>query len=158
MIVALAVAILAFAGALHVGEGYPTRTPDPLLFASSISFTNGEAGPITYGQAVYESAAATVKLAKSSGTDSEAEVIGFVAQATIASGAAGLIAITWGQVIPGLGAMTANQRVYLSTVAGALVTAVPTAVGGHNFLVMLGYSPSTTSLLYQPKPPIGIAA
>lgn len=118
-----------------------------------LSLTDGESTSIAIGQAVYISAADTVKkaLADASGTK---DVIGLVAQASINASSSGIIKTSgvlsasttqWDAVTGGSGGLTPNSRYYLdSSTAGKLTATAPTTAG--QYVCPVGLAISTTEM------------
>lgn len=116
-----------------------------------IEMTNGEASSIVIGAPVYVSAASTVMKAQADASGT-VDVLGLVAETTIASAASGsiqtdgvLAATTaqWDAVTGGLGGLTAGAKYYLDPdTAGMLTTTAPTTVG--DFVAPIGKALSTT--------------
>lgn len=121
--------------------------------ASSLSdnFTNGEAGAIAIGRAVYSSAADAVKLANANALGTK-DVVGLVGAVSISSGAAGaivsegILAATtaqWDAVTGQTGGLTFGARYFLSNAtAGALTTTAPTS----GYIAPVGIGQSTTKM------------
>lgn len=105
-------------------------------------YTNGEASPITIGQAVYISGNNTVMLADND-VNAKDDPIGLVKDASIAAAASGVI-FTNGQAAGVLTGATAGTKYFLSDTAGALTTTVPTGSGKN--VVFMGYAKNATDL------------
>lgn len=99
-----------------------------------LSFTNGNASPITRGQAVYLTAAAdTVDLATAASDAAAARAVALVKEQSIASGSAGSFAGPGEKALarlePGL-VLGNGDELYLSaTTPGSLTTVAPSAAG-----------------------------
>ncbi len=96
-----------------------------------ITLTNSNAGAITAGQPVYSSGDNTVDLADDD-TAAKARCIGFVNQASIASSAAGDIAVDGHVGISSAdqeGVWLFGQTIYLHSTAGHLTNVVPSVTG-----------------------------
>lgn len=127
--------------------------------AVSFSATNGEAGAIVIGQAVYVSGAATVKkaLANAAGTK---DIVGLVSDVSIAGSAVGnyitegtVTATTgqWDAVTGQTGGLTVGSNYYLdNTTAGKITTTVPTS----GYVCKIGTALSTTVLILKPGMPV----
>lgn len=115
-----------------------------------VTFTNGEATPITLGQVCYLSANDTARLALSNGTLAQASVTCICIDASIA--AAGTGRFVFGGRVPGLAGGTVNTPGYLGTTAGAIAASFDSTVGHYN--VWLGLWISTTEFLFNPQLPI----
>jgi hypothetical protein len=115
--------------------------------------TNDNAGSIVIGQAVYVSSADSVDLARANDSTTS-EVIGLVADTSIASSASGQIRTSgiltattaqWDAVAGTTGGLTVGAVYYLSdAVAGGLVEVIVTKPG--SFLVRIGVALSTTEM------------
>jgi hypothetical protein len=107
------------------GTGVPTELAN--------LFTNGEAGAITHGQAVYCSTAAinTVLLADASADDAAARVIGFVrGPASILAAATGLIrtdGVSVARLEPALVLVTGDEIFLSAAVPGSCTNVAPAA-------------------------------
>ncbi len=119
----------------------------------SISLTNANAGSIAIGQPVYaKTTADQVDLARANASGTK-NVLGLVADTTIASSAAGVIqtdgvltATTgqWDTVTGQTGGLTIGSEYWLSgAAAGGLTSSVP---GSGNYLVRVGTAVSTTEM------------
>jgi hypothetical protein len=106
------------------------------------SFTNGEAAPITIGNAVYIDSDNTVKLADND-VSAKDDPIGLVKVASIAAAATGAI-VTNGCATGVLVGATAGNKYFLDSTPGALTTTVPTASGKN--VVFMGYAINATDL------------
>ena len=123
------------------------------------SFTNGEAGAIAIGRAVYCSAAGSVKLANANAA-STTIVVGLVAASSIASAASGAIANAgfltattgeWDAVTGQTGGLTFGATYYLdNATAGKITSTAP----GSGYVVAVGVAMSTTKLAIQINRPI----
>ena len=118
---------------------------------SATSMTNGEAGAVAIGRAMYVSASGSMRLANANNAGT-VEVVGLVAATSVASAAAGNMATAgvltatttqWDAVTGQTGGLTFNARYYLSnTTAGALTTTAPTS----GYVVLVGVALSTTKM------------
>lgn len=114
-------------------------------------FTNGNASPIVIGTPVYVSANDTVDKAKADAVGT-VNVVGFVAEPSIASSASGgilmdgvLSATTgqWDAVAGTTGGLTKDVIYYLSTATAGQITSTPPTTG---YTKELGIGVSTTEL------------
>lgn len=106
------------------------------------TYTNGNASPITIGQAVYISANDTVDLANNSNAATD-DPIGLVYQASIAAAASGVI-VTDGLAEGVITGATANDKYYLQNTDGVIGTTVPTGSGQN--VVLMGFAKNATDL------------
>lgn len=135
----------------------PTTTPDVY------SLTNGEAGAIVIGTPVYLQAAGTVKKAKADAAGTT-QVLGLVYDASVAGSSAGSVVLQgmltattaqWDAVAGTIGGLTAGTVYYLSKdTAGELTATAPSASG--QFVCRVGQAVSTTEMLVNPTPYIGL--
>lgn len=105
-------------------------------------YENGEAGPITIGQAVYISGNDEVMLAIND-DDAKDDPIGLVGDASIAASATGTI-ITDGCAAGVLSGATAGEKYFLQDTAGLIGTTVPTASGKN--VVFMGFAKNADDL------------
>jgi hypothetical protein len=129
--------------------------------AQELSLTNGNAGTINIGMAVYISAADTVDLAKADAAATK-DVIGLVKDTTIAAAASGtvvldgvLVATTgqWDAVTGDTGGLTPGSKYWLDpTTAGSITKTAPTTVG--KYVVPLGKAISTTEFMIDIEEPV----
>jgi hypothetical protein len=108
----------------------------------SVTYTNGEASPITVGQAVYIDSNNTVKLAINNNAAKD-DPIGVVKPASIAAAGSGLI-ITEGLAAGALSGATAGNKYFLDSTSGAMTATVP--VGSGKNVVLMGYAKNATDL------------
>ena len=111
--------------------------------ADVVEYTNGEATPITVGQAVYISAADTVMLAEND-IAAKDDPIGLVKAASIAAAASGEV-YTNGLALGVLTGATAGNKYFLDSTAGVISTTVP-ALGSGQRVVFMGYAKNATDL------------
>jgi len=126
-----------------------------------VSQTNDEASPIVICAPVYNDANDGVKKAKADASGTK-DVIGLVADASIANGVAGSIQVNgilsattgqWDAVFGTTGGLTKGTRYYLSAgTAGLGTVSAPNTTG--QYVVELGLALSTTELMIQIKSPI----
>jgi hypothetical protein len=118
-----------------------------------LTLTNGNAGSIVICTPVYISSNNTVDKGKADNSGTK-KIIGLVNQASIASGASGLIKIMgtftattgqWDAVAGTTGGLTANTKYYLSAGTAGLLTATPPSVVGQ-YVIAVGTAISTTEL------------
>jgi hypothetical protein len=125
---------------------------------STYSATNGEAGSVVIGAPVYSFGAGSIKKAQANGA-ATAEVLGLVADATIATATIGTIALSgllsattgqWDAVVTGAaGGLVFGTKYFLDpSTAGKLTTTPPTTVG--QYLVYIGTAFSTTEMMLDP--------
>lgn len=117
-----------------------------------INLTNKAGSGMTIGQPVYVSGNGEMQLARANASGTK-NVIGLVAQATIANDASGLVqtdgVITattgdWDAITGGSGGLVANSEYWLSAAtAGQITTTVP---GSPHYLTRIGTALSTTEL------------
>lgn len=114
------------------------------------SATNGNAGAITIGQAVYINGASSVDLADAS-ADSTAKALGIVYDASVATGAPA-VAITDGVLVSadwtgatGSATLTAGSSYFLSDSTPGMLTDVAPTVAGSS-IVRIGTAISETEL------------
>lgn len=104
-------------------------------------YTNGNAGAITVGEAVYISANDTVDLANA-GADATDDPIGLVRDASINSAASGDI-WTDGLATGVIAGATAGDKYFLQATDGVISTTVP---GSGNNVVFMGIAKNATDL------------
>lgn len=92
----------------------------------------------------------TTKVRKADATAEGKEATGFV-KAGFSSSATATIYLP-GDVIPGLTSLTPGDRYYLDTTAGAITNTAPTGSG--NVSQCVGIALTTTTLAFNPEPPI----
>ena len=130
---------------LTVVSGTPTWTSSS---STETKFTNSDAAAITIGQVVYVTATGTVDLALAT-TAGHALSIGVVADASIASNAAGNIAMEG--IVTGLTGLTIGVPYYLSDVtAGLLTSTAPSATG--SYIAPIGVAISATAMKISIQP------
>lgn len=113
----------------------------PITENNSNSLTNGDAGSHALGDAVYVSAASTVRKAQANAAATSKAVA--LATGTIANGAVGSYQTSG--TLGGLSGLTAGAIYFLDpAVAGGKTTTVPTTVG--QYVVRLGTALSATEL------------
>lgn len=134
-----------------------TNSSGGLLTADN--FTNGEAGAIAIGRAVYSSAAGAVKLANANAAGTTT-VVGLVKDVSIASSAAGAIANSgfleatttqWDAVTGQTGGLTFGATYYLDNTTAGKITSTPPASG---YVVAVGVAMSTTKMAINIQRPI----
>jgi len=115
-----------------------------------INLTNANAGNLVLGEPVYISASGSMDKAQANAA-ATAKVIGFVADATVATGAVG--ACQTDGVLSGLTGLTPGASYFLdATTAGAMTTTAPITAGQFN--VHLGTAISATELEISIKNPV----
>lgn len=130
----------------------------PIANESVYLATNGEAGSITQGMAVYISASGTVKKAKADAAGTS-KAFGLVSDASISAAASGQIIFEgilsmadWTSII-GTTSLTFDTYYFLSpNTAGLLTATPPTTVGQLN--VIVGHALSATEMEIFPTIPI----
>lgn len=133
-------------------KGRVTAGTNTVTGGSVVTATNGEAGAIAIGRAVYVSASGTVRLANANAAGTK-NVAGIVYDASINSAASGAVSVSgsitattgqWDAVTGQSGGLTAGSIYYLSNAtAGALTTTAPST----GYVCPIGLALSTTVLL-----------
>lgn len=119
--------------------------------------TNDNAGAITIRQFVYVKSNGAVDLAKADATGTCSTKIGIVADASIASAAAGNITFQRGVPISGFTGLTPGGKVWLSPgTAGGYTQTIPDTVG--HSIVELGEALTASIMEFNPKGAILIAS
>jgi hypothetical protein len=123
-----------------------------------LNVTNGNAGSIVIGNAVYLSAAGTVDLARANASGTIA-CIGLVKDASIATTATGDVVTSgkitattgeWDTVTGGTGGLTAGTKYYVSkATAGMLIDDISAFTTG-DYVVFVGTAVSTTEMNVAP--------
>lgn len=112
-------------------------------------YTNGDAGNHVIGEAVYLSAADTVRKAQANAAGTARAVA--IATATIVNATTGTYQTSGS--LGGLTGLTAGAVYYLSAATpGAITVTAPSTLG--QYVVEIGVATSTTELLIDIKPPI----
>ena len=126
-----------------------------------VSKSNGNAGAIVIGQAVYTKADGTVDLAKADASGT-VEVLGFMKTTSVAAAASGIIqtdgilAATTGQwdiVSGGTGGLTPGAVYWLSAATAGSITDTAPTTAGHQ-VVRVGKAISETEMEISIEPPI----
>ncbi len=134
---------------LQAGDTIAVTVP-PYITAP---LTNGNAGAITVGQAVYASAPDTVDLARADNAATK-QVIGIVFDATIAPAALGNIALTgivtastaaWDALTGDTGGLVVGARYFLDPGTDGSITQTAPSVAGQ-YIKQVGVGISTTEL------------
>ena len=125
---------------LYAWDGAAWDNLSTVSQANSIddSYTGGEVAGISLGEAVYISAANTVSLADNDAAGKR-KPIGLATEA-IAQSAVGNVRKVG--VLAGLSGLTAGDRYYLDSTAGALTNTLPSGSG--EAIIQMGYAKSTT--------------
>lgn len=131
--------------------------------SADVTQTNGNAGSLVPGTPVYEKTAANTVDKAQGNAIGTSWVLGLTTGTITASGTgpirtAGSITLTtaqWDAITGQTGGLTLGVRYYLDTATAGKLTTSPVDATG-NFLVMVGYSLSTTTMVLYPDAPIGL--
>lgn len=143
------------------GQIEQLQAGDTLANPGVLTRTNGNAGAIILGQAVYSTGSGNVDLAQAN-AQGTIRVAGLVADLSIAAAASGSILVDgvltattgeWDAVTGQVGGLTDGADYFLSAAtAGGLTTTAPTATG--EFVVRVGHALSTTEMEIEIQQPI----
>lgn len=120
-------------------------------YTNGSTMTNDNAGTISAGQVVYLKTNGHVDLARADTSNLDAGALGLVQDATIATTAAGKIALKQGDIVGGFSSLTVGATCYVSRVtAGAVTQSLSGFVSGE-YVYQVGRAISATQILFDPE-------
>jgi hypothetical protein len=135
---------------VNVGDGMQILS-DAVAADYTDTFTNDNAGAVTVRQVVYVKANGNVDLAQATVSSLYDFELGLVADASIASAAAGAVTVRRGAIVGGFSGLTAGLKYYVDrATAGAIVSSLSGWQAGEH-VYEIGRAISATEIAFNPR-------